>query len=80
MEQGLAEGMEQGLAEGMEQGLKRQRAMLLRLAARKFDADTATHLEALLAAVDDPDRLAGIGDHVIDSDDGDELLSRVARH
>ena len=70
---GLAEGKEQGLAEGKEQ----QRAMLLRLAARKFDADTAARLEALLATVDDPGRLAGIADHVIDSDDGDELLSRV---
>ena len=68
---GLAEGKEQGLAEGKEQ----QRAMLLRLTARK--ADTAARLEALLAAVDDPGRLAGIADHVIDSDDGDELLSRV---
>ena len=68
---GVAEGKEQGFAEGKEQ----QRAMLLRLAARK--ADTAARLEALLAAVDDPGRLAGIVDHVIDSDDGDELLSLV---
>ena len=78
---GLAEGKEQGLAEGKEQGLaegkEQQRAMLLRLAARKFDANTAARLEALLAVVDDPGRLAGIVDHVIDSDDGDEMLSRV---
>ena len=40
-------------------------------------ADTATRLKALLAAIDDPDRLAGISDHVIGSDDGDELLSCV---
>ena len=51
--------------------------MLLRQAARKFGAGTATRLEALLAAIDDPDRLAALGDHVIDSDDGEELLSRV---
>ena len=80
-EQGLAEGREQGFAEGREQGLaegrEQQRAMLLRLAAWKFDADTAARFEALLAAVDDPGHLAGIVDHVIDSDDGDELLSRV---
>ena len=72
-EQGLAEGKEQGLAEGKEQ----QRTMLLRLVSRKFDADTAARFEALLEAVDDPGHLAGIVDHVIDSDDGNELLSRV---
>ena len=80
-EQGLAEGREQGFAEGREQGFaegrEQQRAMLLRLAARKFDANTAARFEALLAVVDDPGRLAGIVDHVIDSDDGDEMLSRV---
>ncbi len=76
-EMGLSEGREMGLTEGKEQGLERQRAILLRLAARKFDADTATRLEALLAAIDDPDRLAVLGDHVIDSDDGEELLSRA---
>ena len=70
-----AEGLAEGLAKGMEEG---QRAMLLRLAARRFDADTAKRLEELLAATDDPDHLAAIGDHVIDSDDGEELLSRVA--
>ena len=76
-ELGLAEAKELGLAEAKELGLERQRAILLRQAARKFDASTATRLEALLAAVDDPDRLAGLGDHVIDCDDGEELLSRV---
>ena len=70
---GLAEGKEQGVAEGKEQ----QRTMLLRLVSRKFDADTAARFEALLEAVDDPGHLAGIVDHVIDSDDGNELLSRV---
>ncbi len=74
---GWAEGRELGLTEGREQGLERQRAILLRQAARKFDAGTATRLEALLAAIDDPDRLAVLGDYVIDSDDGEELLSRA---
>ncbi len=77
VDESRAEGRELGLTEGREQGLERQRAILLRLAARKFDAGTATRLEALLAAIDDPDRLAVLGDHVIDSDDGEELLSRV---
>ena len=64
--------------QGLEQGLERQQAMLLRQATRKFDAGLAAHLEALLAAIDDPDRLDEIGDHLIDSASGDEFLSRAA--
>ena len=76
---GFAEGFAKGFAEGLAKGLEQeQRAMLLRLAARKFDADTAKRLEALLAAIDDPDHLAAICDHVIDSDDEEELLARMA--
>ncbi len=77
LSEGKAEGRELGLSEGKELGLERQRAILLRQAARKFGAGTATRLEALLAAIDDPDRLAVLGDHVIDSDDGEELLSQA---
>ena len=77
LSEGKAEGRELGLSEGKELGLERQRAILLRQAARKFGAGTATRLEALLAAIDDPDRLAVLGDYVIDSDDGEELLSRA---
>ena len=64
--------------QGLEQGLEQQRAMLLRLAARKFGAGTAASLEALLTGIDDPHRLGEIGDHLIDSASGDELLSCVS--
>ena len=74
MDQAVDQSRAEGLAKGMEEG---QRAMLLRLAARRFDADTATRLEELLAAIDDPDHLAAICDHVIDSDDEEELLARI---
>ena len=52
--------------------------MLLRQAARKFDAGTAASLEALLTGIDDTHRLDEIGDHLIDSASGDELLSCVS--
>ena len=71
MDEAIDESRVRGLTEGKEQ----QRTMLLRLVSRK--ADTAARFEALLEAVDDPGHLAVIVDHVIDSDDGDELLSRV---
>ena len=57
--------------------LERERAMLSRLAERRFGAGAGARLAALLAEVADPKRLAGIGDLVIDCADGAELLARA---
>ena len=69
-EQGVAEGREQGVAEGREQGMAEgraeERALLCRQAARKFDDATARRLAAALAEVADPDRLAQVGDWIIE--------------
>ena len=71
----VAEGLEQGL----EQGRAEERALLCRLAARKFDAATAQRLSAALAEVTDPARLAEVGDWIIECGTAAELLTRVAR-
>ena len=63
----------------MTEALERERALLSRLAARKFDAETAARLSALLSRVDDPERLAEIGEQVIDCATGAELLDRARR-
>ena len=70
-------GVERGRVEGLKLGLERERAMLSRLAERKFGAETGARLAALLADVADPERLAEIGDRVIDCADGAELLARA---
>ena len=70
-------GVARGRAEGLERGLAQERAMLSRLAARKFDAGAGTRLAALLADIADPDRLAEVGDRLIDCADGAELLARA---
>ena len=70
----VAEGREQGL----EQGRAEERALLCRLAARKFDDAAAQRLAAALAEVADPDRLAEVGDWIIECGTADELLDRVA--
>ena len=79
--QGLAQGLERGLERGREEALERElrheRAMLSRLAARKFGGETATRLEALLERIDDPERFVRIGEDVIDCATGAELLARV---
>ena len=75
--QGLAQGVAQGVAQGLERELRRERAMLSRLAARKFGGETAARLEALLERIDDPERLMRIGEDVMDCATGAELLARV---
>ena len=52
-EQGLERGLERGLEQGREQGLDQQRALLCRLAAARFGADTAARLAAVLAPIAD---------------------------
>ena len=64
---------EQGRAEGVEQ----ERALLRRLTERKFGADTAGRLEALLAGIEDPERLADVGEWIIDCGSGDDLIARL---
>ena len=75
----VAEGREQGREQGLEQGRAEERALLCRQAARKFDAAAAERLSAALAEVADPDRLAEVGDWIIECGTADELLARVAR-
>ncbi len=55
--------LERGLERGLAQGLERERALLSRLAERKFGKETAARLDE-------------IGEQVIDCATGDELLAR----
>ena len=77
VEQGLEQGREQGLEQGREQGLVQQRALLFRLATRRFGAETAGRLSEALARVADPERLAEAGEWLVRCDTGVELLARV---
>ena len=66
------QGIEQGQAEG-------RRALMHRLATRKFDAETAGQLAGLLDGLTDPERLAEVGEWIIECDTGAELLDRAQR-
>ena len=74
--QWLQEGREQGIAEGRTQGVDQQRSLLCRLAAARFDTDTAARLADLLAPIADPERLAEIGDWLVRCDSAAEFLAR----
>ena len=72
-----AEGIEQGIERGIEQGRAAERDLLRRQAARKFDSPTAERLAALLADIASSERLAGVGDLIIDCTTGKELIARL---
>ena len=78
-ELGRKQGIEQGVERGIEQEMQRQRALLSRQAARKFDAETATRLSELLQRVSDPDRFVDVGDAIIECGTGAALLARARR-
>ena len=50
---------------------------MLRQTERKFGADAAGRLAALLAGIEDPERLADVGEWIIDCASGDELIARL---
>ena len=73
----LAETVQEWTAEWVEQGrLRGQRDLLRHMAARKFDAAAAERLAAALEGVEDADRLAQVGDWIIECETADDLLAR----
>ena len=77
--EGRRDGLAEGLAEGRRDGLAHERALLVRQAARRFGADTGRRLEARLRAVEDPSRLDRVGDLIVDSETGEQLLGGINR-
>ena len=69
----VEQGREQGIQQGVQQG---QRALLCRQAARKFDASAGERLAAALEGVADSDRLAQVGDWIIECETAAELFAR----
>ena len=68
-----------GRTEGRAAGHAEQRSLLCRQAARRFGAGTAERLADLIARVDDPARLAEIGEWIVTCASGRELLDRCSR-
>ena len=68
------EGFEKGLKQGRAQGLAAERDLLCRMATRRFGAAAGDALVRHLTAISDPDRLAVIGERIIDCGTGAELL------
>ena len=64
--------------QGLEQGGRiRERALVRRLAARKFGTETAERLTRMLEDIADSDRIDEVFDAIVDCDSGAELFARV---
>jgi hypothetical protein len=68
---------EEGLQEGLQQGLAAERALLLRLARKRFGEACAQALAPLLERRDNPEDLAEIGEWIVTYDTDAALLARV---
>ena len=67
-----------GVRQGLEQGGRiRERALVRRLAARKFGTGTAERLTRMLEDMADADRIDEVVDAIVDCDNGAELFARV---
>ena len=76
-EEGREEGRQEGRERGIEQGRAEERALLCRMTARKFGAATAERLSGVLNGLADPERLAEVGEWIIECETGADLLDRA---
>ena len=83
MAQGRGPEVERRIRQDIERSIEQERAeiraLLCRQTARKFDAETAEQLAETLDRVVRPRELAEIGDAVIESDTGADLLDWASR-
>ena len=77
-EQWLRQGRREGVAEGRREGVARERSLLRRLAALRFDDAVGGRIGALVAEVEDWDRLAAVGELIVAADSGTELVEGAA--
>ena len=76
LEEAIIEWREAAVAEGLAQGIANERALLRRIAARRFGVAAGDSLATLLMREEDSERLAMIGDLIVDAANGEELLRR----
>ena len=78
IEQGVKQGIEQGVKQGIQQERRRNAAMVRRLAAIKFGAQTADNLVTILGAAPTAERMDRVGVAIMECDSGAELLARCS--
>ena len=76
LSKGLSRGLDRGSGRGSSKGLS-ERALLCRMTVSRFGVATAERLAELLAPITDAERLADIGDWLVQCDTGANFLARV---
>ena len=76
-EQWRQEGLQQGIEQGIERGRAEERALLCRMAARKFGPESADGVSEVLDGICDHGRLTAVGEWLIECDTGAELLEHA---
>ena len=66
-----------GSPKGRKEGRAEERRLLCRQAARKFDVGAAARLGTALSDVTDPERLAQVGEWIIECDTAADLMAPV---
>ena len=79
LQEGIAQGRTEGIAQGRTEARADERALLRRQAGRKFGSRASERLSALIEGVSDPERLAEVGDWIIDCRTEAEFLARAGR-
>ena len=77
IEEWRREALAEGHAEGHAEAIAGQRAMLRRMVVRRFGAASGEEVGLLLEEVIDWERLAMVGEWILDAQDGAELKDRV---
>ena len=79
IEKGIAQGVKRGRREGIEKGIARQRALVRRLAARRFGPEIEERLVPVLDDLSDPERIAAIADAVLECRTAEEFMARASQ-
>ena len=73
----VSEWPKQWMREGLEQGRAEERALLERMAAFQFGADTAESLSSVLAGIADQEGLAEVGEWLVRCETAEAFLARA---
>jgi hypothetical protein len=68
-----------GMRKGLEQGLESERALLLRLARRRFGEAIAERASGLLVRIRSPEALEDLGEALLEDTNGEVWLAAVQR-
>lgn len=71
--------LDEGIRQGRREGIKRERALILRLAGRRFGSPVAERLGPLLGELSDHERIAAVADAVIECETAEEFLARAEK-